>query len=150
MRRVTRPPAVHPRVPRRAAGVARRGLVVVLLVALSACAQVDEATQDLPVSRSEAQERVGDAVLGRLDQAREAFGAEVVDVERVCALVEDDRLSDGERDRLELAVEVAESLGLPADVTVAARTVLDASDGATDRVGDLLAACRDAGVELPS
>lgn len=126
----------------------RTSLAIGLVVAMAGCGGLQDQTRDLAAdSRSEAIGRVGDAVVPRLEQAREQFGGRV-DVNRVCALVADDRLTGAERGRLEVAVELGEALGLPADLTTAGRTVLDATDGATDRVDGLVEACRTAGADL--
>ncbi len=141
----------HDRIrPVSSRGPRRPGLPVALalvVVAIGGCGQLGDGTQDLPTSRAEAEGRVGDAVIGRLDQAREAFGGEI-DVDQVCSLVADDRLTWSERDRLEAAVQLGDTLGLPSAVTDAGSSILDATDGATDRVGDLRAACAEAGADM--
>lgn len=124
----------------------RVGVAVVLLAgALTACEglgeQAQQVTDDL---RERAGSEVEQAVQDQVDQALERFGGSV-DVERICELVADDRLTGAERGRLEVAVEVGEALGLPPEVTSAGKQVLEASDGATDRVGDLSDACAEAG-----
>jgi hypothetical protein len=128
----------------------RSALAATLLavVPLAGCAGLEDATRDVAGEvRSQAEGRVDEAMQDRLADVRERFGG-AVDVDRVCALVADDRLSAGERGRLEVAVELGEALGLPAEVTTAARTVLDATDGATTRVDDLSRACAEVGARL--
>lgn len=124
-------------------------LAVAAMLVLAGCGgDLGSRTRDVASEvRSQAEGRLDEAVQDRIDEARERFGG-AVDVDRVCALVADDRLTASERGRLEVAVELGEALGLPADVTSAARTVLDVTEGATTQVGDLSAACAEAGARL--
>ncbi len=114
-------------------------------VSLAGCEAVgDQARQVSDDVRSRAASELDQAVRDQVDRALEQFGGSV-DVDRLCELVADDRLTSGERGRLEVAVEVGEALGLPADVTEAGRRVLDTTDGATERVDDLAMACAELG-----
>lgn len=122
---------------------------LVVAVALAGCGgdletRTREAADEV---RSQAEGRVDDALRERLDEARERFGG-AVDVDRVCELVADERLTAGERGRLEVAVELGEALGLPSEVTTAGRRILDVTDGATGRVEDLSAACAEVGARV--
>jgi hypothetical protein len=92
-------------------------------------------------------DRVGDEVAERVQDAVVQYGG-TIDVDRVCELVGDDRLTNSERGRLEVAVELADALGLPADVVGPAGELLDTTSGATDRVGDLVEACKAAGASM--
>lgn len=138
------------RADRRPAATRRPVLVVLpAAVALAGCGgDLETRTRDAASEvRSQAEGRIDEALQARLDDARERFGG-TVDVDRVCELVADDRLTASERGRLGVAVELGEAFGLPADVTTAARTVLEATDGATTRVEDLSAACADVGARI--
>ena len=141
------PPSAH----RPARGVLRLGLPTLALALsglLVACGAVEESARGLASeARAEGREQLDEAVRQRVDEAVERFGGSV-DVDRLCELVADDRLTASERGRLSLAVDVAEALGLPADVVAAAEQVLASTDGATTRVEDLSAACREAGANL--
>lgn len=126
-------------------------LAVVVAVAGAACGDDLQArTQDLADQvQSEARERIDDEVQAAIDQARERFGG-AVDVDRVCELVADQRLTAPERGRLEVAVELGEALGLPPDLTTAGRTVLRTTDGATGQVEQLTETCQTLGVDPAS
>lgn len=136
---------------RRGGGSVLAGFGAVLAVGLAGCSSdLEGATRDLADQvESEARARVDDVVEGQLDELRTQFGG-AVDVERVCALVGDERLTNPERGRLELAVELGEALGLPDDLTTAGRTVLTTSDGATTQVEELSQACARLGADVGS
>lgn len=118
---------------------------MLVVIALAGCDTVGEQAQQVTDDlREQAGSELDQAVQDQVDQALERFGG-TVDVDRVCALIADDRLTGAERGRLEVAVEVGEALGLPEQVTSAGRQVLDTTDGATDRVDDLADACLEVG-----
>lgn len=151
--------ALRGRTSRRATGrpLAQRTMVLVAVLALvvTGCAAVEEAAGGLSgQAASEAQrqvdrvrDRVGEQAADRVRTAVEEFGGNI-DVDRVCELVGDDRLTSSERGRLEVAVELADALGLPADVIGPARQVLESTTGATNQVEGLVEACRHAGASL--
>lgn len=135
--------------------VARRGrrvvgslLAAVAGVALASCGDVESRTREVASDvRSQAEGRIDEAMQERLDDARDRFGG-AVDVDRVCDLVADDRLTGPERDRLVVAVELGETLGLPSELVTGGRAVLSATDGETGQVGALRDACDGLGADL--
>ena len=138
------PAAPTRRRPSRLLGLVTLATAVAALAGCGAVGdQVDQLSEDV---RTRAASELDRAVQDQVDRALEQFGGSV-DVDRLCELVADDRLTAGERGRLEVAVEVGEALGLPESVTSAGRQVLDTTDGATDRVGDLATACAEAGAD---
>lgn len=141
---------------------ARRLLVLamtVLAIGAAGCDQVSDAAGSLPGDiRSEAQRRaqeqvddvrarVGDEVAQRVQDAVAEYGGSV-DVDRVCELVADDRLTSAERGRLEVAVELADAVGLPPEVVGPAGELLTTTNGATDQVGEMVDACKSVGASL--
>lgn len=146
---------------RRAGGpraTGRRTLVAtaaVVAVVATGCDAVEDAAGDLSgAAASEAQrqvdrvrDRVGDEVAARVQDAVVQYGG-TIDVDRVCELVGDDRLTNSERGRLEVAVELADALGLPSDIVGPAGDLLDTTSGATDRVEGLVEACKAAGASF--
>ncbi len=147
---------------RPATVLARRATVLavaVLTIGAGGCDQVSDAAGRLPAEvRSEAQrraqeqvdevrDRVGDEVAERVQSAVREYGGSI-DADRVCELVADDRLTSAERGRLEVAVELAEALGLPPEVVGPAGDLLTTTNGATDQVGDLVEGCKSVGASL--
>lgn len=128
---------------------AARWLVGVALAAtLAGCADVEESARGLASEAvADGREQLEAAVRARVEEAATRFGG-AVDVDRLCELVADGRLTASERGRLSLAVDVADALGLPEGVVTAATQLLERTDGATTRVDDLAAACREAGASL--
>lgn len=136
---------------------AGRAIVVAATLAMvvTGCDAVEQAAGGLSdQAASEAQrqvdrvrDRVGEEAAERLRVAVEEYGGNI-DVDRVCELVGDDRLTNSERGRLEVAVELADALGLPADVIGPARQLLESTTGATTQVEGLVEACRQAGASL--
>lgn len=123
--------------------VLRAGLAGLVVVALAGCDILGDRTGQLADEvTSRGASELDQAVRDRVDAALERFGGSV-DVQRVCELVADDRLTEAEREPLEAAIAVGDELGLPAAVIEAGRRVLDATDGATDRVAALVDACGD-------
>lgn len=133
--------------------------VAVLSIGAAACDQVSDAAGSLPAElRSEAQrraqeqvnevrDRVGDEVADRVQSAVREYGGSI-DVDSVCELVADDRLTGAERGRLQVAVELAEALGLPPEVVGPAGDLLTTTSGATDQVGDMVDGCKTVGASL--
>lgn len=144
----------RPRRPRHLRRAAIAGMVGLALLA-AGCDVVEGAAGDLSgAAASEAQrqvdrvrDRVGDEVAARVQDAIAEYGG-TIDVDRVCELVGDDRLTSSERGRLEVAVELADALGLPSDIVGPAGDLLDTTSGATNRVEGLVEACRAAGASL--
>ncbi len=128
--------------------VVRRGVVVaVAAVLLAGCGDLESRTREAASDvRSQAEGRVDEAMQERLDDARERFGG-AVDADRVCGLVADDRLTGPERDRLVVAVELGQTLGLPSELLTAGRAVLSATDDEAGQVGALRDACADLGAD---
>lgn len=118
------------------------------VVVLSACGgDLETRTRNAASEvRSQAGGRIDEVKQERLDDVRERFGG-AVDVDRVCDLVADERLTGPERDRLAMAVELGDALGLPSDLADAGRAVLAATDGETGQVGALRDACEDLGAD---
>lgn len=130
--------------------------VVVVVVAgglLAGCAQVEDQVSDLAdQARSAAAERVASAreqVEGdarqRLDEAIEQWGGDV-DVDAVCEMVRDRRLTDNERRSLEFVRDHGLKVGLPFPLVQAAEAVMRLNDNATDeQVNTMIEACREVG-----
>lgn len=128
----------------RPAGMA----LVIAAIVLAGCGDLESRTREAASDvRSQAEGRIDEAMQERLDDARERFGG-AVDVDRVCGLVADDRLTGPERDRLAVAVELGEAFGLPTELVTAGRAVLSATDGETGQVGALRDTCAGLGADL--
>lgn len=134
----------------------RRWLTVVIAVVVAGlvgCAQVEDQVGDLTdQARSEAAERVASArdqvegeARARLDEALGQWGGDV-DVNAVCEMVRDRRLSDNERRSLEFVRDHGLKVGLPFPLVRAAEAVVQLNDDATDeQVNTMIEACMELG-----
>jgi hypothetical protein len=140
------------------------GVAIAAALVLSGCGTnvadvaASEAARLRERAESEAAERVGQARERLEGEARERFDDAVrewggdVDVDAICDMVRDRRLTPAERRTLELVVSNGLQFGVPLPLVQAAEVVVQLNDNATDeQVATMIRACREVGARaMPS